>query len=416
MRTALTVNAKKEKADGAGNGAHAALRLRAHRCGRLCGLVLLWVCVVLTGSGRAANTFQPGFRTLGVWHEDKSLRLDINVWYPSTRRPSDLSYTPWVLSAARNGREVEGRFPLLLLSHDSVGSRFSHHETAALLARSGFVVAAPTHIGDNTNDMSQLFTLRQVEDRVNQLRSMLDVLLQHPDVSASIDPERVGAIGFGVGGSAVLLLGGALPQPQGWEGYCAKAGPADPYCSTWALPRMCQFAAQLPLKKSLADTRIRAVAAVAPSYGMFFTPEALRYLYPPLLLIRADADTINRAPLHADAVQNSLRELGKASRFTAIADIDAAGLMSPCPPALQKDIPELCGRATLNQRRKAHRELNTALGDFFLDTLGDSLNLPQIPAPPDLTPPPPPQPEVKEKPAPVKKDKPRARGTRKGTQ
>ena len=380
-------------------------------------LFLLSLLLLLTGlpaAGQAASTFYPGFKTLGVWHEDKKLRVDINVWYPSVRRPSDVNYNPWVLQVARNGREVEGRFPLLLLSHDSTGTRFSHHETAAWLARSGFVVAAPTHMGDNTNDMGQLFTLKQLLDRVQQLRSTLDVLLTHPDISPSVDPERVGAVGFGVGASAVLLLGGALPQPQGWADYCARAGAADPYCSAWAKPRMRRLADQLPLTKSLADQRVRAVAAVAPAYGMLFNTESLRHLYPPLLLIRAQRDSVNRAPFHADAIGESLRaHQGKALTFSVIEDIDTAGLMSPCPPALQKDIPELCGRATPGQRRRAHKDLNAALGQFFLDTLGDSLHLPQIPPPPDLTPPPPPPPVVQEKPVPPRKDKVRVRQTRK---
>ena len=44
---------------------------------------------------------------------------------------------------------MEGKHPLILLSHDSAGSRFSLHELASELARNGFVVLAFTHPGDN---------------------------------------------------------------------------------------------------------------------------------------------------------------------------------------------------------------------------------------------------------------------------
>lgn len=374
--------------------------------------LLCLLLLALPTVGQAASAFYPGFKTLGVWQEEQNLRMDINVWYPSIRRPSDVAYGPWALQVARNGREVEGRFPLILLSHDSTGSRFSHHETAALLARSGFVVAAPTHNGDNANDMPSLFTLRQIMDRVGQLRATLGVLLKHADIGHSIDADRVAVLGFGVGGTAALMLGGALPQPQGWEGYCAKAGPADPYCSTWATPRMTALVKQLPLKKSEADQRVRAVAAVAPAYGMLFTAEAMRYFYPPLLLVNAAGDRINKPALH---VENIRANTAKAPWYISIPGIDGAGLMSACPPALQKDIPDLCGAATDSERRRAHRDLNSALSQFFLDTLGDSHSLPQIPPPPDLTPPPPPKSEVKEKPAAPKKDKPKSRGQRRSS-
>lgn len=374
--------------------------------------LLCFVLLALPTAGQAASAFYPGFKTLGVWQEEQNLRIDINVWYPSTRRPSDVGYGPWALQVARNGREVEGRFPLILLSHDSTGTRFSHHETAALLARSGFVVAALTHNGDNANNIPHLFTLRQVLDRVGQLRATLDVLLNHADIGHSIDADRVAVLGFGVGGTAALLLGGALPQPQGWEGYCAKAGPADPYCSTWAMPRMTTLVQQLPLKKSLADQRVRAVAAVAPAYGMLFSPGSMRYFYPPLLLVNAAGDRINKPALHVENIRASMTA---ASYYISIPGIDGAGLMSACPPALQKDIPDLCGAATVAERRRAHRDLNAALSQFFLDTLGDSHNLPQIPPPPDLTPPPPPQPEVMEKPVTPKKDKAKVRGQRRSS-
>lgn len=379
------------------------------RAARLLGLLCLACAALLVPFTTAqAATFYPGFKTLGVWQEEHNLRLDINVWYPSIRRPSEVTFGPWLMQVARNGREVEGRFPLIILSHDSMGSRFSHHETAALLARSGFVVAAPTHNGDNANDMPQLFTLRQIVDRVEELRATLNVLLKHGDIGHSIDPERVGVLGFGVGGTAALLLGGALPQPQGWDGYCAKAGPADTYCSAWAAPRMRELVRQLPLKKSLADQRVRAVAAVAPAYGMLFSPEATRYFYPPLLLVSAAGDQINLPALHVEHIRASMTAV---PHFLSVPGVDAAAFMSACPPAMQKDIPDLCGSATPSQRRRAHRELNAALNQFFLDTLGDSHNLPNIPLPPDLTPPPP-QLEIKEKPAPAKKEKARGRNTR----
>lgn len=371
---------------------------------------VLVVCVMafVPGVAGAAALFNPGFKTLGVWVEDKDLRLDINVWYPSVRKPSDVSYAPWMLQVARNGREVEGRFPLLLLSHDSSGTRFSHHETAAYLARCGFVVAAPTHKSDNADNMPHLFTLRQLLDRVEQLRAALDVVLTHPDIQNSVDPNRVGVMGFGVGGTAALMLGGALPSAEGWAGYCTTATKGDPYCTSWAAPRMRQLVNELPLKKSPADTRIKAVAAVAPAYGMLFRKDGLRWLYPPLLIVKAGEDAINRAPLHADALRSAAPV---TPVFDVIEGADATTLMSACPPALHKNIPGLCGSATPAQRRTAHKQLNGQLGNFFLRTLGDAQHLPQIPAPPDLTPPPPPQ-EVKEKPATPEKRKTRSRGAR----
>lgn len=347
---------------------------------------LLLVMATLPTDGRAAESFHPGFKTLGIWMPEKNLRLDINVWYPSVRLPFEVNYSPWSFQAARNGKEVPGRFPLLLLSHDSSGTRFSYHETAAYLARSGFVVAAPTHDGDNMDDMSKLFTLEQLTDRARQLGATLDTVLSQPSIASSIDPNRVGVIGFGIGGTAALLIGGALPDGTGWAAYCSRVGAADAYCSDWAASRMARLVAELPLKTSPADARVKAVAAVAPGYGMLFSRESMRYFYPPLLLIRAGKDAINRSPLHADAI---LAALSRAAEFRTLDQADATSLMSACPPELQQDLPELCGDLSPEERRRIHGRLNPMLARFFLGTLGDPGKLPQIPPPPNLTPPPP---------------------------
>lgn len=375
------------------------MRAYATRALPLLCIVCLLCGMLFCGAARAAEQFQPGFKTIGVWLAQDNLRLDINIWYPSVRRPSDVVYAPWELRVARNGREIEGRFPLLLLSHDSSETRFSHHETAAMLARYGFVVAALTHSGDNANAMQSLFTLRQLQDRVRQGKAALDVLLHHPDISASIDPSRIGVLGFGVGGTTALMLGGALPTANGWLNYCEQTTEGDPYCTPWARPRMEQFVHALPLKESPADTRIKAVAAVAPAYGMLFGPESLRYLYPPTLIVKAGADSINRAPLHADALHAAKPE----AAFAVIEGAESSTLMSACPPSMRKDIPELCGNASPAQRRRAHKQLQTQLGQFFLKNLGQTDNLPQIPPPPQLSPPELPGPPKPQPVAPKKK-------------
>lgn len=367
----------------------------------------LLFCFSLPAS--AAPVYQPGFKTLGIWLEDQGLRLDINVWYPSVRKPLDVQYGPWELHVARNGREAEGRFPLVLLSHDSAETRFFHHETAATLARSGFVVAAPTHHADNADTMPHAFTLRQLLHRREQLSATLDVLLTHAEISPSIDPDRVGVVGFGTGGTVALMLGGALPLDEGWRDYCIRAGQDDTYCTPWIEPRMERLVSELPLKRSPADTRIKAVAAVAPAYGMLFRAEGMRWLYPPVLLIKAGADSINRAPLHADAIYAALhRALSVPPFYAVIEGAEASSLMSACPPALFKDIPDLCGQDTLSQRRRALRQLHTLLRQFFIRTLGDVQHMPHIPPPPDLAPPPP-VPAVQETPAAPDKKRSRSR-------
>lgn len=353
--------------------------------------------------GHAADVYKAAFRTFGELVGDPPLRLDINVWYPGNRRPREITYTPWTLYAARNGRPAEGRFPLLLLSHATPGTRFSYHDTAARLAARGFVVAAPTHAHDSMHNMDDLFTWAQLENRVKELSATLDVLLADKEMAACIDPGRIGVLGFGTGATAALLLGGALPDCAPWPGYCAKAGRGDAYCNPWVREKIDAMCTTFPLKRSLADPRIKAIASMAPGYGALFGPASFVHFYPPLLLVVAGAEKMNRAEFHAGAIA---RLPGLKATVLELPEADTGALMAPCPPPIAAELPELCLSVNAETRSALAHRLDSALTEFFLLHLGSSAHVPHIPAPPDLTPPAP------ETPAPVLPDKPKKRRAR----
>ena len=183
-------------------------------------LFFLLAFLILTCTAYAAP-LQPGFKTLGIWDPAKNVRLDFAVWYPSRSAPFQVNYGDWNFSAARGRPPVEGKHPLILLSHDSAGSRFSLHELASELARNGFVVLAFTHPGDNVDDMGALFMPVQVTDRAKQLTQALDIALADPETAPLIDPDRIGVLGVGPGGTAAMLIAGARLDATGWPIYCA---------------------------------------------------------------------------------------------------------------------------------------------------------------------------------------------------
>ncbi len=316
---------------------------------------------------KAAASFEPAFKTLGIFNEHTGQRIDLNIWYPTYSRPTPTSYNPWTLTVVPYGRAAKGRFPAIILSHDTVATRFSYHESAASLARSGFVVIAPQHRADNQDAMSHIFSVEQLLYRVDDIRFAIDTVLTHTAIKDSIDETRLGIIGFGTGGTAALLLGGALPQGDGWASYCEQAPPSSPYCNAWGKGRMQKMAEQFPLHASLEDPRISAVVAVAPNYPMFFDKAALQSFLLPLLLIEAEYDSLNLAPWNVGVLVNNFpREI----TFERIARVDSLDLMSACPPRLQRDLPELCGAAPLPVRQRARAQFESRVQHFLLDHLG----------------------------------------------
>ncbi|MBD5553018.1 MAG: hypothetical protein HDQ44_01635 [Desulfovibrio sp.] len=337
---------------------------------------------LLMASVAQAQSYQPGFRTFGAWQEDPQMRLDINVWYPATRQAKELNYPPWLINAALQARPAEGRFPLLVISHASPADRFSYHNLAEYLAKAGFVVVAPTHGHDCMNNMDDLFTWRQLERRATEINASLELISREKDLAAIIDQNRIGMIGFGSGATTALLLGGALPNCAGWPAYCGRAGKNDAYCSPWAIGRMDGLCQELPLKKSLADQRIKAIAAISPGFGMLFDAQSFTHFHPPLLLVDAGREQFNRPKFHCEPLA---RLIGSRARYLDLPGADAGSLIAPCSQALAEELPELCLSVPAEEKAAIQAKLASTLLAFFRHFLVITPNLPRIPAPPELT-------------------------------
>ena len=184
---------------------------------------------------------RPAYRSLVNWIPAEQIRLDVAVWYPTRAESGKISTGGQEFYAARNARPIPGLYPLIILSHDSAGTRFSYHHLAERLVELGYIVAAPQHDGDNADDMSLLFSDAQLTQRSRQLRNTLDLVLGDPHIGPLIDMNSIALIGFGNGGSAGLLCTGAALTPDQWKDYCPeleKQGKSDPYCIPHIAERM----------------------------------------------------------------------------------------------------------------------------------------------------------------------------------
>lgn len=285
-------------------------------------LALLLVPAFVPAARAASDTVHAGYRSLVGWLPGTNIRLDVAVWYPTQRRPATVKVGSWTFSAARNAPLPSGRWPLLVLSPDSSGSRFAHHDLASSLARRGFIVAVPTHDGDNADDMRFLYTDRHLPTRARQLSATLDLVLQDPLLGSRLDTRRIGLVGFGGGSSAGLLLAGAALTPDLWDKYCASAGTStassgdgrpDPYCDPSMSARM----------DEITQGMRRQTAAVADA-------AALR--------AEAGADRAKAATRARDAVTKAAARLRRAQRKPA-SDFPTPPTFVPLLPPLPPDRP-----------------------------------------------------------------------------
>jgi predicted dienelactone hydrolase len=263
-------------------------------------LFSVFLIVVWNVSAHAQNmSFHAGFIRMTVSYEQP---FPMAVWYPThaTEKPWKVGH--YQIEATSNAPMAPGPFPLLLLSHGSGGSEFGHHDWAEYLARHGYVVAAPRHLGDSFDQPDGRGSDIQLIGRLWQVTKALDAVLADHRFTPSIDAGRIGMIGFSAGGYTTLASIGAEPNFNLWEAHCKKHPEDSEFCPSMiaslfsSLPRITRPDWEMP-----HETRIKAAVVMAP-VAILYDSAGLSGVTVPLRVYRAANDHRVRNALNADIV------------------------------------------------------------------------------------------------------------------
>lgn len=363
-----------------------------------CALLLTFPMPV-SGAKAKVKLANPGFRTIGYWNPATMTRMDIAVWYPSTRTPRALTLEGWQIQVGQNGSVIPGRYPVILLSHDTAASRLASHDLAAFLARNYFIVIAPTHPGDNTHDTQKTLQFENWQNRPQHLLLALEAVTASM-LREFVDTKKIGLLGVGAGSISVLQLAGATPDLHDLGIYCAQASLLDPLCTAWAGQMHSQLekdfsswraereilydtenlkaptsltekaqnniggAGSLPEKSFTAASspqwQFKAVGLLTPAYLNLFAPESIKKLELPTGVVLAAKDDIFNSEkvtawLNANLTQEAkIKKIKRANR---------ADLQAPCPPMYTESFSALCtGSETENNYRS---QTNSFFVHFF---------------------------------------------------
>ncbi|MEO8102043.1 MAG: hypothetical protein ABI790_05925 [Betaproteobacteria bacterium] len=191
-----------------------------------------------------------------------------------------------------------GRFPLVVFSHGLAGNPVDGKSIDFLvrLASQGYIVAAPFH-GDKRFSRVKIEDLLDVLyvafnfDRLVEmqamrplsLKSVIDLMLAHPQFGAFIDATRIGGIGGSMGGAAMTWLLGA----EITDGFVSHNS-----------------------RPTVQDPRIKAAVGYVPYAGQIFLPAfgednaTARNVTTPYLAISGTADTTAPIYMMEQAVNN----------------------------------------------------------------------------------------------------------------
>src|SRR5689334_23929503 len=142
-----------------------------------------------------------GIRDVVIPADKDGPRILAQLWTPCATPASEIvvdSETwPVAIHGVKDCAITQKNLPLIIISHGLFGDRFSHHDTAEILADAGFAVVSLNHTQDSVlsyNDKSASdispFLVRPID-----IKRVLDWLMLHPQAGLDIDRNRIGFFG-----------------------------------------------------------------------------------------------------------------------------------------------------------------------------------------------------------------------------
>jgi predicted dienelactone hydrolase len=246
------------------------------------------------------------------WRAAKTHGLPVVIWYPAAadavEEPQWIGAPGQPLLSAGNAAPnaplvaSTSKFPLVVLSHGTGGSALNMAWLGTVLAAHGYIAVAVNHPGNNASDGYTPQGFSTWWERARDLSVVIDHMLADSTFGVAIDPKRIGAAGFSLGGYAMIEIAGGISDPAAFFAFC-KTPQADNICKDPPeFPNLFEQFADLVKADtafqqsrrhagdSYRDPRIHAVFAIAPALGPAFTPASLDKISIPVEIVAGAAD------------------------------------------------------------------------------------------------------------------------------
>lgn len=162
-----------------------------------------------------------GVSTLHYRDKERNRPITVEIWYPTDDLASPLDQPKdsiWIHPKEMRDVELSTKhlaYPLVIMSHGHKGDRRERSWLADLLVHRGFVVASIEHFGNAWSHYTPLATFLFWE-RAKDVSFIIDALLAQSFLKDRVDMQRIGFVGYSLGGMTGLALAGATAQNAEW--------------------------------------------------------------------------------------------------------------------------------------------------------------------------------------------------------
>ena len=328
------------------------------------------LALVLAGAAEA----DVGYLETVIEVDHRDVLVPLHLWYPAEPgTPEEVVGGNPLFEGhpAHPGAEPLGETaPVVLLSHGSGGNAPNLGWLATALAERGMIVAAPNHPGTTSADSLPSRTVMPWE-RAWDMIAILDRLRRDPPEGLMPDTGRVATLGFSLGAHTALRVVGAQLSKDAFIDYCDGNDELD--CG-WLRRGGVNFEdiEALLYEGQDRDPRVDAAVAVDPALTQATTPEGLRVIELPVLIVSLGADGTIPLAVEADDVAGALPDA--RHRFVEGAvHLSFLGLCRDLPAEVIAEMTEgepVCDDAD-RPREEIYEELRGVIGDFLEEALAE---------------------------------------------
>ncbi|MGY0575676.1 alpha/beta hydrolase family protein [Bradyrhizobium sp. RDM12] len=253
------------------------------------------------------------------------------------------------------------KLPLIVISHGRRGWFGGHHDTAAALADAGFVVAALNHPGDTWRDTSRTDSLSVLVERPDDIKRLIDYMLDGWPDAPRVDPRRIGLYGFSFGGYTGLAVIGGNPELRKGLANCATSG----LLACKELEN-----GEAPSQPVTSDPRVRAAVIVDPYPAFVFPEKNLKEVAIPIQLW--SSDPAQNADGLSGCCAAVIKQRLAMPDYHFVTNAKHFSFLATCTPKEAQANPAACTDAPGFDRIEFHRHLHAEMIAFFRKHLPES--------------------------------------------
>lgn len=327
---------------------------------------------------RPSSAPAAGLRTIEVAVPGRETPISVTLWYPPGEGGShnEVGGNKVFKGVPVNQDAViaEGEFSIVLLSHG--GLRAAPHLSgwiASYLATRGFIVTEP-HPPQLGPDEAQA-AIAEAWLRPSDLSATLQTIESDSVLKAHIKKDRVGVLGFLLGGTSALMLAGAEIDPESYAKMCDGEAAIGMDCFWFSENGVDLHDADIKsLEHSNYNSKIKVAIAIDPELSTVFTQASLRNISIPVAIINLGQPDTILPGLNASSLEGLIPDV----KYETVPDATQYSSFSECTPKgaiiLQSegDNEAICTDGGERSRAEIHRQLAEMIENTLVQHLSNN--------------------------------------------